>query len=173
MDRDLFSQAPEYTIDSSSLIDIFENERMVSRHVTPGLWERVEALIRDGIIVSHVEVLAEIRKENGKGEDLYDWAHANKAVFKDYDWALEPPVIRQMSPKYASFVGAKVNHIHADPWLVAQAKSNRLKVISEERISHSADPRKHKLPNVCQDPSFGVVCIDLLGLVRERGWTFR
>jgi hypothetical protein len=172
MEGDLFLKAAQYTIDTCSLIDIFGKEKLVSREYMPGLWERIQVLIADGIIISHAEVLREIKKEGSKGEELYEWAHANETVFRDYEWTAEGTVIRSMSPKYAAFVNAKTNDIHADPWLVAQAKCRRVTIITEEKLSGSADPKKHKLPNVCADSQFAVGCVDLLGLIREQQWKF-
>lgn len=173
MNENLFTKPPRYTIDTSSLIEIFGTEKMVSKRYTPGLWEGILDLIAQGVIVSHIEVLNEIKKDGNKGEELYDWAHANKHIFRDYDWINEGRVIRSMSPKYESFVNGKTSHVHADPWLVAQAKFSGLTIISEEQPSGSKDVTRHKLPNVCADPLFNVKCINLLGLIREQGWTFR
>jgi hypothetical protein len=173
MVADLFSQPPQYTIDSSSLMDIFSDEKMVSKSITPGLWTNVEALLSQGVIISHIEVLHEVKKQGGKGEELHDWAHANDGVFQEYNWEAEGRIIKLMSPKFCDFVNAKVTHVHADPWLIAQAKHQKLTLISEEKWSGSKDARKAKLPNVCADPLFGVRCIDLLGLIKEQNWKFR
>jgi len=173
MEGDLFSKPPQYTIDSSSLMDIFSDEKMVSKSITPGLWTNIQELIGQGIIISHIEVLREIKKEGQRGEELYDWAQAYEEIFKDYNWEAEGRIIRAMSPKYGAFVNAKVNHVHADPWLVAQAKHRGLTLVTEEKMSGSPDVRKHKLPNICADLGFAVPCIDLLGLTKDRGWTFR
>ena len=66
MAGDLFSKPPKYTIDSCSLIDIFSDEKMVSKNITPGLWTNIQTLINLGIIISHIEVLHEIKKEGKK-----------------------------------------------------------------------------------------------------------
>src|SRR6266571_2002237 len=132
MARDLFSKPPRYTIDSSCLMDIFADEKMVSKNITPGLWINIETLIRDGSIISHITVLAEIQKEGKKGEELYNWAHANEGIFQDYNWESEGRIIRAMSPKYSAFVNSKMSDIYADPWLVAQAKDRGLTLITEE-----------------------------------------
>jgi len=172
MSGNLFTKQPRYTIDTSSLIEIFGTEKMVSKRYTPGLWDEIVDLVNQGVIISDVEVLNEIKKDGTRGEELYDWAHANKHIFRDYDWMNEGRVIRFMSPKYGSFVNGKTSHVHADPWLVAQAKCLGLTIISEEKPSGSTDVTRHKLPNVCADPLFNVKCIDLLGLIREQGWQF-
>jgi len=172
MEDNLFSEPPQYTIDSSSLMDIFGDEKMVSKNVTPGLWENIIILINNGIIISHIEVLQEIKKDSTKGEELYSWAHKTRNFFKDYNWTAEGRVIRAMSTKYANFVNAKTNHIHADPWLVAQAKHRGIKLITEETFSNSSDVKKHRLPNICADPVFNVGCINLLNLIKEQNWQF-
>lgn len=170
----LVDYAPKYTIDASSLIDIFGDETMVSRNVIPGLWEKIEQLMRQGTIISHVEVLYELKKDGTRGGALYDWAQQNRAFFKDYDWIHEGAVIRTMSLKYSAFVDAhKVSNIHADPWLIAQAKRGDMKIITEEKLSASPDIKKHKIPNVCVDPAFGVGCVNLLGFIKENGWRFQ
>jgi hypothetical protein len=78
-----------------------------------------------------------------------------------------------MSPKYGGFVNAKPAPYHADPWLVAQAKCQRLTIISEEKFTNTSVVAHYKLPNVCRDPLFDVPCLDLLGLVKQQGWKFR
>jgi hypothetical protein len=47
----------------------FNDEPWTSKKTTPGLWERIAALIEDGTIVSHAQVLAEIKKDGTKGEE--------------------------------------------------------------------------------------------------------
>jgi hypothetical protein len=173
MGSNLFSKPTEYTIDASSLIAMFGNESILSKNYTPGLWERVLGLINEGIIISHIEVLYELKKDGIKGEELYEWAHANENIFKDYQWKSEGKIIRVMSPKYGAFVNGKVSNVHADPWLIAQAKTRKLKIISEEAMSHSSDVKKHRIPNVCADSAFGVDCVDLWKLMKERNWQLK
>jgi hypothetical protein len=172
MRGNLFSKPPKYTIDSSCLMDIFGTDKIISKQYMPGLWERIVHLIDQGLVVSHVEVLKEIKKDGAKGEELFDWAHSRSEIFLEYELVQEGAIIKAMAPKYTGFVNGKLSPVHADPWLVAQAKRLGLILITEEKRSGSADPRKHKIPNVCDDPSIGVRCIDLLGLVKEEGWTF-
>jgi hypothetical protein len=169
----LFSKPAKYTIDSCSLMAMFNDEPWTSKKTTPGLWERVCALIGEGIIISHAEVLAEIKKEGTKGEDLFNWANANTHVFKPHDVSAEGAVIRAMSTKYKRFVNnyGKPNSAYADPWLIAQAKCKGLKIISQERAGGSL--RKPKLPNVCADTIFDIKCLDLWELANEQMWIFR
>ena len=175
MPNDLFSRLAEYSIDSCSLMAIFSDASWVSKNINSGLWERIRKMIAEGIIISHAEVLAEIKKDGEKGQELHDWAHANERIFKKHDEDAEGRIIRSMSAKYRTFVnnGGKPSETYADPWLIAQAKCRRLKIISEERRSGNPDPGKHKLPNVCDDPLFNIKCLTLLELTREQKWTFQ
>jgi len=169
----LFSKPAEYTIDSCSLMAMFNDEPWTSKKTTPGLWERISALIADGVIISHAEVLAEIKKDGQKGEELFNWANVNVHIFKAHAIEIEGPIIRSMSAKYNTFVTnyGKTADAYADPWLIAQAKSKGLKIITQETSSGS--PKKPRLPNVCNDPAFNVKCINLLELTIERQWVFR
>src|ERR1700680_1558574 len=168
--RDLFSQPPEYTIDTSSLIEVFNGDSMLAKAHTPGLWNRLLEMIADGRIISPIEVFVEIKA--GDKDELYDWAQANAGIFRDYSLPDEGNVIRTMSPRYSPFVNAKIGRAPADPWLVAQAKCSGITVLSEETFSMSPDVAKAKLPNVCRDPAFNVPCCTLFELVKAKGWSF-
>src|ERR1039458_10050761 len=100
----LFAKPAEYTIDSCSLMAMFNDESWTSKKTTPGLWERIAGLIADGVIVSHAEVLGEIKKDGKKGEELFNWANANTRVFKAHEIDTEGAIIRSMSMKYSHFV---------------------------------------------------------------------
>jgi hypothetical protein len=169
----LFSKPAEYTIDSCALMAMFNDEPWTSKKTTPGLWERISGLIADGTIISHAEVLAEIKKDGQKGEELFNWANTNAIVFKAHEIDAEGAIIRSMSKKYKAFVSnyGKAADVYADPWLIAQAKNQRLKIITQE--TRSGNSNKPKLPNVCDDSVFGIRCLDLLELTAERQWTFR
>ena len=66
MDGELFLKSPEYTIDSSSLMDIFGDTAWISKKTNQGLWEKVLDLIEQGIIISHAEVSRKLRKREPK-----------------------------------------------------------------------------------------------------------
>lgn len=166
MEGDLFSQVPQYTIDTSALIDIFGSEKMVSRIVTPGLWERLEVLINNGTVISHIEVLKEIRGEEVKGHDLFDWAQSHRTSFREYDWSAEGAVIRAMSKDFGPFVDAKEGAVHADPWLIAQATVRALTIITEERKGGVQE-----LLHVSK--AMGVRTVDLVGFAKQQRWAFK
>lgn len=168
----LFTKPAEFTIDSSALMAMFNDEPWTSKSITAGLWERIADLINEGIIISHAEVLAEIKKDGGKGEELFTWANSNVEIFKPHDEE-EGKIIGTMSGKYGEFVNnyGKPSDAYADPWLIAQAKIRGLTIISQE--TRSGNPKTPKLPNVADDPKYGVKVLDLWELAKERKWQFR
>jgi len=170
---DLYSKPAQFTIDSSSLMAMFNDEPGTSKLVIPGLWERISQMIADGTIISHSEVLAEIKKDGKKGEELFNWANSNKHVFKPHDEFAEGAVIRTMSANYREFVNnyGKSSDAYADPWLIAQAKCRGLKIITQEKPDTSS--KRPKLPNVCRDKTFDIHCFDLWELAKEQQWKFR
>ncbi|HYV19474.1 MAG TPA: DUF4411 family protein [Verrucomicrobiae bacterium] len=172
MDSKEQSTIPVYTIDADALMVMFDPDEALFRgHV--GLWGRSESEIEVGRVVSHVEVLNEIRKDSRKGQDLYEWAHGHKHIFKDYDWECEARVIKMMSPKLRGFVdGGKIKPTNADPWLIAQAKCLGLTLVSQEKPTLGTGAIIQKIPNVCADPIFKVECINLVGMIRKEGWRF-
>ncbi len=156
---------PCYTIDTGSLIKMFRDDSVYSKKHFKSLWENVSKLFSEGVIISHIEVFEEI-KNGGIDDDLFIWAKANKGFFLDYDIPKETNVIADIGEKFMSFSHQKKEKsAHADPWLVAQAKSQGLTVITEE-----AKTGGEKIPKVCQE--FGVDCIDLLGLIKKYNWVF-
>jgi hypothetical protein len=170
MQGNLFKKPPKYVIDSSSLMDIFGDTPWISKEINPGLWKAVEEMVKSGEIISHAEVLAEIKKDGSKGEELFTWANSVPEVFRNYDLEREGLVIRGMTAKYKAFVNNKLKSEHADPWIIAQAKVQGLTLITEETLSTSPNPDKVKIPNVCKDPDINVPCINLWGLTIEQGW---
>ena len=174
MQGELHSGVAVYTIDSDALMEIFSDNSPFSKTVMTGLWDRILEQIAKERIISHKEVHLEIKTDGIRGLELFDWAQANKHVFKDHDWDDESAVIKLMSPRYSAFVdGDKSSAEHADPWLVAQAKCRGLTVITQENRSNSPHIERYKIPNICADPLFGVDCLDLLGLIKKEGWRFK
>ena len=58
----------------------------------------------------------------------------------------------------------------ADPFVIAQAEQSSALLVTEERGGSATSPR---IPYVCAQRGFGVRCIDMLGLIRAEGWSFR
>ena len=149
-------------------MEIFRDDGQHTKKVYPSFWNDLSKLFSEGIVISHIEVFKEIEP----GDDLHVWAHNNKSIFWDYDCPAETKVIQSMTTHYKDFVNAKIKAVHADPWLIAQAKVKNLKIITQEMRSSTIKPNKLKIPDVCADPNLNIPCINLMGLMRERGWTY-
>ena len=68
-----------YCIDSSSLINLF---RHYPRDIFPSLWEKLDKIIKNGQIISHITVFREISR---KDDEIKKWCQNHKSIFKDID----------------------------------------------------------------------------------------
>ena len=143
--RNLFSQ-PKYTIDTSSLLAMMNAGEKYDKEVFKKLWTDFESLCDAGKVVSHVEVQKEIR-DGGIAEQTA-WVKSYKQIFQKYNLPAEENVIRDIGSRGGYFVSflqqQKSKSVHADPWLVAQAKVENLVVITEEAVN---SPKK--IPQIC------------------------
>ena len=155
----------KYVFDSDSLIDLFRHyytERF------PTLWEKFDALVSGGDLISVREVYNEI----GASEDsLAIWAKEQKKM-----------LFLESTTEELTFVGRifQVRHFQAmirkkerlkgkpvaDPFVIARAKIlNAYVVTQEKKTDHAA-----KIPNVCDH--FEIPCINLEGFMEKENWTF-
>ena len=164
--RNLFVQ-PKYTIDTSSLLAMMNRGEKYDKEVFKKLWADFLALCDGGKVVSHVEVQKEIRE--GGIKDQVAWARAHKKLFQKYSLPDEENVIRDIGSRGGHFVSflqqQKMKSVHADPWLVAQAKVEGLILINEEAVN---SPKK--IPQICT--AMGVRSINILGLIEEEDWSY-
>jgi hypothetical protein len=155
----------KYVFDSDSLINLFRHyypERF------PTLWEKFDALVSGGELISVREVYNEI----GSSEDsLAIWAKKQKKI-----------LFLESTTEELKFVGKifQVRHFQAmirkkerlkgkpvaDPFVIARAKISGACVITQEKITKNAT----RIPNVCDH--FGIPCINLEGFMEKENWTF-
>lgn len=163
--RTLFSVPAKFTIDTCSFNEMFDEERPSNRKNFPGIWEGVEELILKGEIISHEEVYEEIME--GPYDDLQKWAKKHKEIFEPYDYVEEGKIIAAIGKKgFSEFVHQRKKKHNADPWLVAQAKKQGLRIITQEKKKGVRD-----LLKVADE--FGISYVDIFGLVKEKGWVLR
>ena len=164
--RNLFVQ-PKYSIDTSSLLAMMNAGEKYDKEVFRKLWSDFLALCDAGKVVSHIEVRKEIKE--GGIKDQVKWTKDYKKIFQNYNLPTETEVIRDIGSRGGHFVSflqqQKSKSVHADPWLIAQAKVEGLILISEEAIN---SPKK--IPQVCI--AMGVKPINILGLIQEEGWSY-
>jgi hypothetical protein len=160
--RTLFSVEPAFTIDTCALNEMFDEDRPSNKKNFPGIWENVSDLILKGEIISHREVYEEIMA--GPYDELIEWARQHKTAFAHYEFVREGEIIAEMGRKgFSDFVHQRKEKYNADPWLLAQAKRLKLKIITQEKKKGIAD-----LPRACDE--FGVPYLDVFGLIKEKEW---
>ncbi len=155
----------KYVFDSDSLINLFRHyypERF------PTLWEKFDALVSAGELISVREVFNEI----GSSEDsLAIWAKEQKSM-----------LFLESTTEELKFVGEifKVRHFQAmirkqerlkgkpvaDPFVIARARISRAYVVTQEELKENAA----RIPNVCKH--FGIDCTNLEGFMEKEKWTF-
>jgi hypothetical protein len=154
-----------YVFDNSPLSTLFRN---YYRRPFRSLWERFDALVADGSIVSTREVLREI--EDGSLASLLEWAKDNQHLFA-MPVAAEGAFIGRIYavPHFQQNIEQRKllkGGTHADAFVIAKAAVEGRAVVTVERIK----PNAVKIPNICQH--FGVPCLSLEEFMEEEGWEF-
>lgn len=152
---------PRYVVDSSSLIEL---KRSYPRHLFRPVWETVERLAEDRVIISCWDVLEEL---NDIDDELASWCEKYKEMFLELDEDVQSHVRRIMA-SHPGLVDFRKRKSGSDPFVVALAISRRCAVVSEEVLTKN--PKRPKIPDVCRD--YGIRCLKLLGLLEECGFSF-
>lgn len=154
---------PLYSIDTSALLDGAKRWYPIESFVT--LWERLDGLIGDGLLISVDEVFRELERQ--KGDAIHTWCKRRKRMF----WPLSEEIQRSSAEVLALFprlVDTRRPRGRADPFVVGLARVTRTILITGEKKNQSA--KRPKIPDACDH--FKVKWIDLPTLIRERGWRF-
>ena len=119
-----------YIIDSCSLMELNRHNPL---DVFPSVWEKIEDLINNDLLVAPKEVLNEINEGDDK---LANWAKKQNKLFKD-PTNKQIDIVREILNEFPSLV--KENRKYdADPWVIALAvelaTSTQKTLISIKRI---------------------------------------
>ena len=158
-----------YIIDSSSLIELNKHNPM---DVYPGVWQKMEELIKNERIFAPREVLNEIEEYD---DLLAEWGKEHKKMF------IEPTteqikIVKEILRRYPSMIKLDKKNC-ADPWIIALAiEMNRNKqqtiieikriVVTEEKIRGN----RVRIPLICNE--YNVEAIDIIDMFRKEGWKF-
>lgn len=148
----------KYIIDSSSIFSQKDNEPH-RRAIYRGLWERIDNLIQDKVIVTSSEIKDEI-----KDKDLESWLQNQHCVILSVDESIQHNVTKVVTqnPKLVDFKQAKSS---GDAFLIATAMEYNLTIITEENKDSP-----YKIPKVSE--SMGIKAIDINELCIIEGWQF-
>jgi hypothetical protein len=154
-----------YAFDNSPLSALFKN---YYRSRFPSLWERFDALVGDGKVVSTREVYREI--QDSRIESLRHWAEQQRSLFTTPSVAEAAfvariygvPHFQQNIEQQKLLKGGR----NADPFIIAKAAVEGRTVVTMELLKANAA----KIPNICQH--FAVRCLTLEEFMEAEGWTF-
>ena len=152
----------KYSIDTSAVLDGWK--RYYPPEAFPGLWRRLEELIRQGDLRASEEVLRELEKRD---DDVHEWALNQEGFFVPLDDPVQDAVsqILQAHPK---LIDTRKNRSAADPFVIALAKASVCAVITGETATNSGD--RPNIPDVCR--AFNIPYYRLVDVIRLEKWSF-
>lgn len=136
----------------------------------PTLWKGIDALVKDGRLVSVREAYNELELFND-AEFVQEWAKANESIFciPSGDETRFVAEIFKVK-KFMSLIKQKnllIGKPVADPFVIAAAKVKKdaCVVTQEIKKDHAA-----KIPNICDH--FHIKSTNLEGFMEMEGWSF-
>lgn len=154
-------QLVRYSLDTSALLNAWQ--RNYPPDVFPTLWQNLDGLVSNGILIATEEVLVELEKKAGNA--VHNWAKQRSAMFVPIDGQIQQ-VVSTILQNYPRLIDNRTNRSGADPFVIALAVIERCTVLTGERPS--GNPAKPKIPDVCA--GMGVRCIGMVDLIREQNW---
>lgn len=153
--RNLFTNEI-YIIDMSSLKDLHDH---YPKTVFPSIWQKINSLLVDGTLYSHIEIYREITNTINPKDKLLVWSKRNKKIFVRID---------KCQIENISIIKTKYNPSHwqnkmnrpgpwADPFLIAFAICEQSLIITQENKSKS-----ESIPSIASQ--FGIHSLNLLEL---------
>ncbi|MDP2925198.1 MAG: DUF4411 family protein [Nanoarchaeota archaeon] len=158
-----------YIIDTCSLIDLNIHNPI---DVYPSVWERLDELIKKGLLVAPKEVFNEIKQQD---DNLLKWVRGKKGFFKEVTQE-QIRIVTEILQKYPSLI--KVDRKYdADPFVIAlaveMASNNQTTLINIKRIVVTEEKLaglKVKIPLICKD--YNIDCINVIDMFRSEGIKF-
>lgn len=161
--QSLFDEPPpyRYLIDTSALLSQKDKDEKFYRHVHVTLWEKIDELIRNQIIVSCSEVREEIYYQD---DEMAEWFRRIGCLCFEIDNDIQREV-RRILHSHPELISFAKNKSSGDAFLIATAMKRNLTIITEE---NRRSP--YKIPMVCE--SLKQDCIDIYTLCEREGWQF-
>ena len=153
----------KYSIDTSALLEAWR--RQYPPDVIPALWDGLDNLIRSGHLRATEEVLHELER---KDDAVFQWARSWRALFVEIDGPIQIAV-HTILRNHGKLLDTRKSRSGADSFVIALAQLNNAAVVTNERMTGSAD--RPNIPDVCG--ALRIRCINMLELIREQGWVFR
>lgn len=148
----------KYIIDSSSIFSQKPDEPN-RRRVFKGLWQNIDNLVKEQIIVTCSEIESEI-----KDDDLVDWLHYQQCQILPITDEVQKNV-RKIVNEHPELIDFSKCKSSGDAFLIATAMEYGLTVITEEKKN---SPKK--IPAICK--AYNIPCINITELCTEENWEF-
>jgi hypothetical protein len=151
-----------YSFDTS----VFINGRrdLLPPEVFPTLWANIEQMIAAGSIRA-VDV---VRDELGRRDDATRaWAAAQEGLFVILDEDVQAATSETLAA-HPKLMGRGGGRNAADPFVIGLARAHGGIVVTKETPTSNLE--RPRIPDVCG--AVGIRCINLIGFIRDQGWTF-
>lgn len=150
-----------YCVDTSSLIAAWQERYPIDNF--PRFWQRMEDLIKDGRLVSPIEVFNEVKK---RSDDLHEWLKVQKEImFRELDDEVQIEVASILQ-RFPRLVGEKKLRTSADPFVIALVRITGYQLVTDEKPTGS--PSRPNIPDVCAELSLPT--IGILQLIQREKW---
>ena len=151
--KDLFGNEV-YVVDMSSLKELHDR---YPKTLFPTIWVRIESLIKNGQLYSHVEVHREIKNTTNPQDKLLLWSNKNKKLFLGIDDCQNSQIHKIESQYNPQYWQNEMNRPApwADPYLIAQAICEEATVVTQEHKT-----KANRIPPIAAE--LGVRSLNLL-----------
>ncbi len=148
-----------YVVDTCSFTTL---HKIYPKDVFPGVWEKVDELIKSGRLISVDEVYQEIDRQD---DGLAKWAKSNKDIFMPLNEEVQDAA-KDIVNRFTKILDFKKNKSGADPFLIGLAKTLEDSVVVTEE-KYSGGPDKHKIPDICD--ALTISHMNFLSMLKSEG----
>ncbi len=149
-----------YCVDTSSLIAAWQERYPIENF--PSFWAKVEGLILEERLIAPLDVLHETKK---RSDELHTWLKAHKSMFRELTDAVQIEA-GQVLARFPRLVGEKKLRTSADPFVIALARVEVVRLVTEEKPTGSL--ARPNIPDVCIE--LGMRTMTLLQLIQAEKW---
>ena len=121
-------------------------------------------MIEVGELIATEEVLHDTEK---KEDELYKWLAERTGMFREVDAKVQRAV-KEILAKFPRLLDTRRGRSASDPFVIGLAYVEKCVVVTQEAETHNM--QKPNIPDVCN--ALGVKSINLLDLIRSKGWKF-
>lgn len=141
-------------MDMSALKDLLDR---YPQNIFPSIWNKIEALLDKDELLSHVEVLREIKETTDKTDKLLKWSAQYKKIFEITDECQRTKLDEIKAAYEKDYWEREYNKPGpwADPWIIAMAKCGNAVIITQENKK-----KPNNIPAIARN--FGIDSLNLL-----------